>query len=429
MAIFGAALWVVFGIRRRRRLAAIRQTGAMLCTVFREWLILIGSLVSLGVLCGFGHVPLLTLMALLPNLMLSMLCQVILHLHQNASWRTGNFLHRALIIGEARAVTSIFERFNSQKDHDYDIVGACLVGDGRTPSHIPVVARLPIETPSRPEADALVVLSAATELAVDLALVAPGLYLPGERLKRLSWAFHDRGRPIAILTGVIDVAHRRVFTTSAAGVTLLHVSPPLHQGIAALLKRVLDRVGALSLIVILSPLLVLLGIIVRVDSPGPAIFRQMRVGRNNKPFAMWKFRTMVVDAEMLREELETANENDGHMFKIRKDPRVTRVGRFLRRYSLDELPQLVNVLAGDMSLVGPRPPIPEEVSKYNGLEVRRLAVKPGLTGLWQVSGRADLSWKETVALDLRYVENWSLAGDISLIMRTVRAVALGEGAY
>lgn len=144
---------------------------------------------------------------------------------------------------------------------------------------------------------------------------------------------------------------------------------------------------------------------------------------------MWKFRTMVVDAERHKQQLITANEKDGPMFKMRRDPRVTGIGRLLRRTSLDELPQLLNVLRGDMSLVGPRPPLPEEVSRYDERELRRLAVKPGLTGLWQVSGRSDLSWPETVSLDLWYVDNWSVATDMGLMARTLRAVTDGRGAY
>jgi lipopolysaccharide/colanic/teichoic acid biosynthesis glycosyltransferase len=166
-----------------------------------------------------------------------------------------------------------------------------------------------------------------------------------------------------------------------------------------------------------------------MGSPGPVLYRQDRVGRNGMRFPMWKFRTIVVDADRIKADLAAANEHDGHMFKLRQDPRVTPVGRFLRRYSLDELPQLVNVLLGHMSLVGPRPPLPEEVARYDQVEMRRLSVKPGLTGLWQVSGRSDLSWHETVSLDLRYVDNWSWGWDMRVMARTVRAVLDGRGAY
>lgn len=168
---------------------------------------------------------------------------------------------------------------------------------------------------------------------------------------------------------------------------------------------------------------------VRFSSRGPVFHRQVRQGQHNRPFTMWKFRTMVADAEARKEQLTEDNEVDGPLFKMRRDPRVTPVGRTLRRTSIDELPQLFNVLLGQMSLVGPRPPLPEEASRYDEREHRRLAVKPGLTGLWQVSGRSDLSWQETVSLDLWYVDNWSVATDMGLLARTVRAVTDGRGAY
>lgn len=179
----------------------------------------------------------------------------------------------------------------------------------------------------------------------------------------------------------------------------------------------------------LSPLLLAVALCVRLSSRGPVFHRQVRQGQHNRPFTMWKFRTMVADAEARREQLSEDNEVDGPLFKMRQDPRVTPVGRTLRRTSIDELPQLFNVLLGQMSLVGPRPPLPEEASRYDEREGRRLAVKPGLTGLWQVSGRSDLSWQETVSLDLWYVDNWSVATDMGLLARTVRAVTDGRGAY
>lgn len=196
-----------------------------------------------------------------------------------------------------------------------------------------------------------------------------------------------------------------------------------------MVKNVLDRTGALFGLLALAPLLLAVALSVRLSSRGPVFHRQVRQGQHNRPFTMWKFRTMVPDAEQLKAQLAVVNEVDGPLFKMRSDPRVTPVGRMLRRTSIDELPQLVNVLLGHMSLVGPRPPLPEEASRYDEREHRRLTVKPGLTGLWQVSGRSDLSWQETVSLDLWYVDNWSVAADMGLLARTVRAVTDGRGAY
>jgi len=192
---------------------------------------------------------------------------------------------------------------------------------------------------------------------------------------------------------------------------------------------VFDRVGAALLLTAFAPVLAAVALAVRLDSPGPVLFRQVRVGRYGRAFQIYKFRTMHVDAERRLAEVRHLNEQDGVLFKIRDDPRVTRVGRYLRRFSLDELPQLFNVLGGTMSLVGPRPPLPREVAAYPADARRRLAVRPGMTGLWQVSGRSDLPWEEAVRLDLRYVENWSLTLDLVILLRTLTAVWRGAGAY
>lgn len=195
------------------------------------------------------------------------------------------------------------------------------------------------------------------------------------------------------------------------------------------MKGLVDRSAAAVALTLLMPLLAAIAVAVRVDSRGPVLFRQTRVGQGGREFGVWKFRTMVVDADALLGGLAARNETDGLMFKMREDPRVTRVGRLLRKWSLDELPQLVNVLLGQMSLVGPRPPLPSEVARYDGDVARRLLVKPGMTGLWQVSGRSDLSWEDGIRLDLYYVENWSLAADLTILWKTFGAVVNGRGAY
>jgi exopolysaccharide biosynthesis polyprenyl glycosylphosphotransferase len=194
-------------------------------------------------------------------------------------------------------------------------------------------------------------------------------------------------------------------------------------------KRAFDLVVASLALVLLSPVFLVIAMLVRRDSPGPAIYAQERVGLNGERFRMLKFRSMVVDAEVQLPTLLDRTDGNGVLFKMRTDPRVTRIGAILRRYSLDELPQLVNVLKGDMSLVGPRPPLAVEVERYDDWALRRLLVRPGITGLWQTQGRSDLSWDDSVRLDLYYVENWSLTGDVIILYRTARAVMQAQGAY
>ena len=199
---------------------------------------------------------------------------------------------------------------------------------------------------------------------------------------------------------------------------------------ALMVKTVFDRITALLALVVLSPVLAVFAVAVRCTSQGPALFRQTRVGRHGRTFTMLKFRSMYEGAERQLSELLASNDVDGGvLFKMREDPRITPVGRVMRRFSIDELPQLINVLTGSMSLVGPRPPLPEEVRCYGADAHRRLLVKPGLTGLWQVSGRSDLSWEDAIQLDLQYVETWSLALDTAVLFRTVPAVLRAQGAY
>jgi exopolysaccharide biosynthesis polyprenyl glycosylphosphotransferase len=234
---------------------------------------------------------------------------------------------------------------------------------------------------------------------------------------------------VVVAPGLIDVTGPRLHIRPVAGLPLLHVEKPEFSGGRRLLKDAVDRLGAAAMLLLLSPLMIAIALAVRFTSPGPALFKQTRVGVRGERFTVLKYRSMHVEAEARLAGLQHLNEHDGLLFKMRDDPRVTKVGRLLRKYSLDELPQLINVLKGDMSLVGPRPPLPSEVDLYPDDVRRRLLVKPGVTGLWQVSGRSDLSWDESVRLDLHYVENWSLVWDFEILWRTFYAVVRGAGAY
>jgi exopolysaccharide biosynthesis polyprenyl glycosylphosphotransferase len=254
--------------------------------------------------------------------------------------------------------------------------------------------------------------------------------LSGPALRRLAWSLEERDVDLIVGAGLFEVAGPRLSIRPADGMPLLYVERPVMSGGRRLVKALFER--ALTLIVLLFalPVLIVIGITVRLDSSGPVLFRQKRIGEGGREFMMYKFRTMVVDAEAHLAHLRaSADAGNTLMFKMRSDPRLTGVGGFLRRFSLDELPQLINVIKGEMSLIGPRPPLPVEVEQYEQDAVRRLRVKPGLTGLWQVSGRSDLSWDESVRLDLWYVDNWSLTLDLQILSRTLRAVLRGQGAY
>ncbi|WP_052336294.1 exopolysaccharide biosynthesis polyprenyl glycosylphosphotransferase [Nocardioides alkalitolerans] len=271
-------------------------------------------------------------------------------------------------------------------------------------------------------------LSAAHHGA-EAVLVLPGPSVAGRDLQRLGWALEGSGTPLLVGTGLLDVAATRTRVTEIAGLRLVHVRHRPTAGVARATKELLERGAAGLALLVLAPLLALLAVAVRIDSSGPALFRQERVGRDGRIFTMLKFRTMRPGAETLQGALVLSDQGAGVLFKVHRDPRVTGVGRILRRWSLDELPQLVNVLRGHMALVGPRPALPCEVARYESDAHRRLAVKPGLTGLWQVSGRSDLSWSETVRLDLLYTDNWSLGLDLHILLRTAGAVLGRRGAY
>ncbi|MER6390243.1 sugar transferase [Streptomyces sp. NPDC001523] len=259
--------------------------------------------------------------------------------------------------------------------------------------------------------------------------VTPDPHWSPDRLQRLAWNLEGSDAEMVVAPVLMEVAGPRLHVDAVLGIPLLRVSMPIFTGARRAVKEVVDRLGALVLLMLFSPLMALVALLVLTDSRGGVFYRQRRVGKDGREFTMVKFRTMVAGADRARAALADLNEGAGLLFKLRRDPRVTRVGSMLRRYSLDELPQLLNVLTGSMSLVGPRPPLPEESAAYGPDIRRRLLVKPGLTGLWQISGRSDLPWEEAVRLDLRYVEDWSLALDTVILWKTLRAVVQGQGAY
>ena len=330
----------------------------------------------------------------------------------------GSARQRVLVIGTERATAEMVRRL-SRSDDSLEIVGALV-----DTSQSPLIEGVPVVGISR-DASAVV-----AQLEVDAVAVAAWSTFSQYELRQLAWELEGTDVDVLVTPNLTDVAGPRLSFRPVAGLMLLHVDKPALTGVRRVVKGLFDRGVALTALVIASPLLLGIAVVVRLDSHGPALFRQKRVGRGGQTFSMVKFRSMHSNAERRLDDVQDHNvHEEGPLFKAHDDPRVTRVGRFLRRTSLDELPQLWNVLRGQMSLVGPRPPLPREVAQYEHDVHRRLLVKPGITGLWQVSGRSDLSWDESVRLDLYYVENWNLFLDISIIAKTFRAVFAARGAY
>ncbi|HEX6681584.1 MAG TPA: sugar transferase [Candidatus Limnocylindrales bacterium] len=336
--------------------------------------------------------------------------------------RGAGWSHRVLVVGDVSHVMELVGQLRRGVWTGYEVVGACIPHALASPepqrlSDIPVVGSF------------RTIVEAATASGADTIAVTASSELTASRLRRLGWQLEGSGIDLVVAPALTDVAGPRIRTRPVAGLPLIHVEPPDLKGSAKIVKGLVDRLASLTLLLLASPLLLLIALAIRLTSRGPVLFRQRRVGQDGEEFDVYKFRTMVKDADRLLAKLAALNETDGLMFKMRNDPRVTGVGRILRRYSLDELPQLLNVLGGSMSLVGPRPPLPSEVAQYDGDVRRRLLVKPGITGLWQVSGRSDLSWEDGIRLDLYYVENWSLTADLLILWKTLGAVFKGRGAY
>jgi exopolysaccharide biosynthesis polyprenyl glycosylphosphotransferase len=326
-----------------------------------------------------------------------------------------------LAVGPEPAVADLVRELRRGTYHGLAVVAACL-GGGTTSKDvagIPVFGGLAVDD----------VISAVRRSGADTVAVLSSSELDAVTLRQIAWGLEKTGTGLYVAPALLDVAGPRTTIRPTAGLTLLHVDHPELSGPRQVIKGLFDRVMAAVALVVLCPVFLALAVAIRVSDNGPALFAQTRVGKNGRLFTMYKFRTMVVDAEQRRAQLMASNDSDGVLFKLRKDPRVTAVGAHLRRWSIDELPQLFNVFLGHMSLVGPRPALPDEAERYAEHVRRRLVVKPGLTGLWQVNGRSDLSWDESVRLDLRYVENWSFALDLQIMWKTISVLMRGSGAY
>ncbi|WP_245561449.1 sugar transferase [Actinomycetospora chiangmaiensis] len=331
--------------------------------------------------------------------------------------RQGIGLTNVLAVGSSESVTDLVERTRRAPEFGWTVVAACTPRGQGDCLGVPVVGDLD---------DAA---EQVRRVGAEIVAVAPAPGWSGQRLHRLAWRLEGTDLDLVVDPGLMEIAGPRLHMTPVDGLPMIRLTQPTFRGWGRVSKAIVDRFLAASAILLLAPVLITLAVLVKREDGGRVFFRQERVGRGGETFRMLKFRSMVADAETVRAGLRSVNEGSGPLFKVRADPRVTRIGRILRRYSLDELPQLFNVLGGSMSLVGPRPPLPAEVAQYADDARRRLLVRPGMTGLWQVSGRSDLSWDESVRLDLRYVENWSPGLDVHILARTVSAVVTGRGAY
>lgn len=417
-ALAAPVLWVLgIALGRTYEHRFVGNGGEEYKRLFNAGVVFLAVAATIAYATGAGHKQLIVL-----GIPLALSLSFIVHwgarqaLHRVR--HEGRCMQRVVVVGLERSVAELVRTVKREPHAGLSIVAACIDNArGAEVEGVPVLggSGAVMDVLLRSNADTVAVTAWSDVSQTDL--------------RRLSWNLEGSGVTLLVAPRLTDISGPRIHIRPVAGLPLLNVEEPEFSGVRRIVKGALDRLLALVAISVLSPVLIGVALAVRLTSRGPVLFTQMRVGRHGRPFRIHKFRSMYVDAEHRLIDLRDRNENDGLLFKIKDDPRVTPVGRFIRRYSLDELPQFFDVLLGRMSLVGPRPPLPSEVDLYPLDVRRRLVVKPGITGLWQVSGRSNLSWDDSVRLDLLYVENWSLAMDVTIMMKTVLAVLRRDGAY
>ena len=338
------------------------------------------------------------------------------------SRRNGALARTAVIVGGPVSASDIAHEFQRRPELGLQVVGACLVGDARS-THLAGT-----DVPVMGSVDDIHDVIATVNADTIVMTAAPGL--SAQAIKRLSWDLDPAKTSMIMAPSIIDVAGPRRRMRPVDGLSLIEIDIPQFEGSKLFFKRAFDIVGSALLIALLLPMWLIVPLAIRVDDRGPVFFRQVRIGKDGHEFQIFKFRSMRVNADAeLANLLQAQGTNVKPLFKVHNDPRITRLGAFMRSASIDELPQLFNVLLGHMSLVGPRPQVPAEVALYDDAAARRLYVRPGVTGLWQVSGRSQLPWEEAIRLDLSYVENWSMTLDLQILLRTVRVVLKRDGAY
>lgn len=330
----------------------------------------------------------------------------------------GHLTNRVIVVGQPHRVAGLIKVIDRESWLGYQVRAQILpAGAEPTNTAVPVTGTLDD------------IVAGIEAVHCDSVLFTEGTFTESAQFRRLVWELEDKNVDVILVPGLSDISADRVRIQPVAGLPLMHVQRPGAAAANRWFKRAFDLTVVLLGLLLTWWVLALVAIAVKLGDGGPVLYKQTRVGRDGKLFSCFKFRSMVPNAHRYVRQLDSRNEGSGVLFKMTDDPRITKVGRFLRRYSLDELPQLFNVLRGEMSLIGPRPALPDQVAQYDDDMRRRLEVRPGLTGLWQVSGRSDLSWEDTVRLDLYYVDNWSMLQDLSILGRTLHAVLAGRGAY
>jgi exopolysaccharide biosynthesis polyprenyl glycosylphosphotransferase len=421
LTVGAGALWpVAVAISRGYERSKIGVGGDEMRAVLRAAILAIACGAVPSTIIGKPGVVAVCVMATPIAVLASLAVRFISRKHLHHQQRLGRNVRKVIVVGSAYAAADLNAVLNREQHAGMTVIGVCVPAADVSRAHDAGLAVI---------GDLEQVPALIKTYGADAVAVTSGDATRHNYLRELSWALEGAGVELLVHPGLIEVAGPRMHIRPYVGLPLLHVEQPHFTGWRRLLKRATDIVLTSLGILVISPVLAAIALAVKVSDRGPVIFRQTRVGLDGSTFTMFKFRSMHTDAETKLAELRAQNPNMGTMFKMEDDPRITRVGRFLRRFSLDELPQLFNVLGGTMSLVGPRPPLQSEVDVYEDHARRRLLVTPGLTGLWQVSGRSLLSWEETVRLDLRYVENWTLTLDLLIMWKTFFAVVAKRGAF
>ncbi|WP_295014241.1 sugar transferase [uncultured Microbacterium sp.] len=422
-AVLLAVLWLGLLTLLRTRDAALFRSRREEAKALTNATVLSFGIVAIAVVVWGGQAMRPMVLAALPLGATGLLAgRLLWRARLQAHRRSGRFASRALVVGDRDDVESAIRALLPAEKSGYQVVGATLL-DGNARDLLVGDVRIPVF------GNALTVGTVAAQLGTDTVVVTSRPAGDPDFVKRLSWRLEGTAAELVLSNRLPDVTAPRLRFSAVDGLPLIRMRLTEYRGLAHVCKRILDVVVATIALIPIAMMAPVLAVLIKLDSPGPVLFLQERVGRDGRLFRMVKFRSMSTDAEARLASLGEQNQGSGLLFKMKEDPRVTRVGRILRKLSLDELPQFWNVLTGDMSVVGPRPPLPREVVGYEEHVTRRLFVKPGITGLWQVSGRSDLSWEESVRLDLRYVENWSVPDDVRIMWRTARVMLQPSGAY